>query len=503
MGSSSGFIRGVLLDESLLFAEDNSGNTFFQSGSESLLSRLQYSNLHTGISYEASVSPQKVIFLKEMAMLYSLDCFMLDASSLDSSLSEILQAWGDIGGSCLYVASSKDEDLFLKLHDHGWLTVAKCNESGDGMEDSEVMLINKLEELPLTLCRLSRKVAGNNVVRIGYVMKASREADFAKRGAFPMNPTQNGLMFIPLTFDLPLEPQVHEVDVVFHKATDEITNIELTGSSEYFNGISFSKGMQELKMYFEDHPDCCVIDPLDKIYPVVDRLMIQKILARLEELKTSGDCRIRAPHFLKVDSFDEPNMMERLSEAGLLLPSIVKPQVACGVADAHNMAIVFRTDDFLDLAVPLPAVIQEYVDHSAVLFKFYVLGDRVFHAVKNSTPNSDVFLSSFEKDGLKPLSFNSLKSLPTAKGQIEASGLSSADSTSLDLELVTGAAHWLRKKLDLTIFGFDVVIQEGTRDHVIVDVNYLPSFKEVPTDVAIPAFWDAIKGAYESRRCHI
>lgn len=62
-----------------------------------------------------------------------------------------------------------------------------------------------------------------------------------------MNPTQNGLMFIPLTFDLPLEPQVHEVDVVFHKATDEITNIELTGSSEYFNGISFSKGMQELK----------------------------------------------------------------------------------------------------------------------------------------------------------------------------------------------------------------------------------------------------------------
>lgn len=36
-------------------------------------------------------------------------------------------------------------------------------------------------------------------------------------------------------------------------------------------------------------------------------------------------------------------------------------------------------------------------------------------------------------------------------------------------------------------------VQEGTGDHVIVDVNYLPSFKEVPDDVAIPAFWDALK----------
>ena len=42
-------------------------------------------------------------------------------------------------------------------------------------------------------------------------------------------------------------------------------------------------------------------------------------------------------------------------------------------------------------------------------------------------------------------------------------------------------------------------IQEGSGDHVIVDVNYLPSFKEVPDDVAIPAFWDAIKKKVDSK----
>ena len=43
-------------------------------------------------------------------------------------------------------------------------------------------------------------------------------------------------------------------------------------------------------------------------------------------------------------------------------------------------------------------------------------------------------------------------------------------------------------------------IQEGTCDHVIVDVNYLLSFKEVPDDIAIPAFWEAIKKKFELKR---
>lgn len=46
----------------------------------------------------------------------------------------------------------------------------------------------------------------------------------------------------------------------------------------------------------------------------------------------------------------------------------------------------------------------------------------------------------------------------------------------------------------------DFQVQEGSGDHVIVDVNYLPSFKEIPDDVAVPAFWDAIKSSYESRK---
>ena len=43
-------------------------------------------------------------------------------------------------------------------------------------------------------------------------------------------------------------------------------------------------------------------------------------------------------------------------------------------------------------------------------------------------------------------------------------------------------------------------VQSGTGDHVVIDVNFFPSFKEVPNDVALPAFWDAISDAYNKHR---
>lgn len=364
-------------------------------------------------------------------------------------------------------------------------------------DDTEVVSINRLEELYAALYR-SLKMKHNDTVVVGYLMKPSREEDFAKRGSFPRYPTQNRLMFVPLTSNFSLASQIQDVDVILHKATDEIISIDPGNFSDLSRGISYSRGMQELERYIQDHPNCCVIDPLYNIYPLLDRLRIQQILNGLEFPSSENRCRIRAPHFLKVDNFHDPNIAERLAEAKISFPNIVKPQVACGVSDAHSMAVVFKGEDFKDLCVPLPAIVQEYIDHGSSLFKFYVLGEKIFHALKNSMPNSDSLLSSSKKNGSKPINFDSLKSLPTDKDHYS----SCLDTTnqSLDLGLVTDAANWLRKKLNLTIFGFDVIIQEGTGDHVIIDVNYLPSFKEIPDDVAVPAFWDAIKGAYESRK---
>ncbi|ERN20195.1 inositol 1,3,4-trisphosphate 5/6-kinase 4 [Amborella trichopoda] len=486
-------IRRVVIEESLLLSNDNGEVPVFQQGAETLLQRLRLSKLHTAIGFDSDTSSQKVSFLNNMVEQYSFDCMVLNISCIEDSLSKALRYWNATGESCLYVTSRKDEDFILKISSQKCRIVVMSVET-DSVEKLGLTVISKLEELPLTICRLSKMVLSDSILTVGYIMKPSREKDFAKRGAFPMVPIESGLMFVPITFDLPLSCQIQELDVVLHKATDEIVSVDLGNLLDFPGGICFSKGMQELQRYIHDHPYCCVIDPFKNIYPLLDRHRIQQILIGLEDLNSGSSHRIRAPHFLKVDDFNASDLAEKLSQSQLSLPAIVKPQIACGVSDAHSMAILFNIENFSGLQVPLPAIIQEYIDHGSVLFKFYMLGEQIFHAVKKSTPNAHHLLVSSDKDGSLPVVFDSLKSLPTGDQTCETG------QCSLDIELVNNAAIWLRRRLDLTIFGFDVVIQEGSGDHVIVDVNYLPSFKEVTDSVAMPAFWEAIKTSYQSRK---
>ena len=50
--------------------------------------------------------------------------------------------------------------------------------------------------------------------------------------------------------------------------------------------------------------------------------------------------------------------------------------------------------------------LQEYVDHSSNIFKIYVLGERLFYAVKKSIPNVNVLTKSSERNELGPLLFD-------------------------------------------------------------------------------------------------
>ncbi|URD77644.1 Inositol 1, 3, 4-trisphosphate 5/6-kinase [Musa troglodytarum] len=387
-----GAVRGVLLDESVLLSDDGSGNPRLKPGAEVLLRRLRYSNLRVGFCHHEDLSAVKAIFLQNTARIYSFSCVSLDAPDAKYSFNQLLLDWGIARDNCFYVTSKRHDAFTHEIQNQGWLTVCVGVDSGSVM-NKEFLFINKLEELLITVCSLSKK-----------------------RGALPMYPTQNGLIFVPLTFEIPLVSQLQDVDAVLHKATDEIVDFNPHISTHFSHGISFSKGMQELER------------------------------------------------------------------------------------SLRSKALVFKFEDFKEICVPLPAILQEYVDHGSLIFKFYVLGNNVFHAVKKSMPNASFLKSSSEQAGSKPIIFDSLKSLPVATDDQFSVGRLQADIQSLDVDLVKSAANWLKTELDLTIFGFDVVIQEDTGDHVIVDLNYLPSFKEVPDTDAIPAFWTAIKSAHEARK---
>jgi hypothetical protein len=82
-----------------------------------------------------------------------------------------------------------------------------------------------------------------------FLYSAESLAGFCQRGAFPTIPTNDGLTFISIDLDLPLMPQLQTVDVVLHKATDQISSIEEGQLLSISKGVTFSEGMQQLERY--------------------------------------------------------------------------------------------------------------------------------------------------------------------------------------------------------------------------------------------------------------
>eukprot|EP00897_Mesotaenium_endlicherianum_P010747 jgi/Mesen1/9700/ME000069S09110 len=462
------------------------------------------------------------------------------------------------------------------------------------------------------------------VLTVGYCMKRSRQQEFVQRGAFPSQPTSNGLHFVPIDLDAPLERQLASIDVLLHKATDEIVSVSGGGGGQV-DGSSDG--------YTEEHPELCVVDPMPAVMPLLDRVRTQEVLRRLPSGGPGCATRVRAPWSFEVASLDEPAFLHALESRQVSAPAIVKPRVACGAPEAHTMAIVFDEEGFRDLRVPMPATVQEYVDHGAWQYKCYMLGGAMFVSKRRSTPNvallaqarSPMAGTAGTVSDPHAIVFDSLKSLPTntknesqtappaspvartagpaaglgdagagamegvgrgggggveggrgggergeeenctakegsgggaTAGQIEgrtaegvgdagggtgggggkraevgdscpagaeggsgaatATSVSAAAATgagadeeckgpseegpSFDLAAVKAAGEWLRRHLRLTLFGFDVVVKEGTTDYVIIDVNYFPSFKDVPNAQALPALWAALRMTHDNRR---
>ncbi|KAA6428986.1 MAG: inositol-tetrakisphosphate 1-kinase 4-like, partial [Trebouxia sp. A1-2] len=254
-------------------------------------------------------------------------------------------------------------------------------------------------------------------------MKPSRERNLASRGLLPLT-APDGVCFVPVDFGQPLEQQ-GPFDIMLHKATDEL----ISGGPKQLP--DFSARIASLAAYTKAHPETVLVDSLDKVHQV-DRL--------------GPDAETR----------------HLLAQSGIRLPCIVKPRVACGTPEAHQMAVVLQEDGFQDLQVAMPACLQQFINHNGVLHKVYVMGDQMHVAERQSIPNLPAVAT--QAAGLPQVfAFDSLKSLPHR--------------------------DYLQPHYESQ--------QQPAGVHFIIDVNYFPSYKEFPN--AAKALSDVLKKAFHTQ----
>lgn len=153
----------------------------------------------------------------------------------------------------------------------------------------------------------------------------------------------------------------------------------------------------------------------------------------------------------------------------LQFPTIRKPVAACSVENSHLMCIFYspdqvaRTDDKF--------ILQEFIPHGGILYKVYVIGEEQRIQVRPSLP------SHWLEPASQPRSFDSqsLKRLGTAVDAPEAM----RRLTPRHLERISQYTALLKSHLGLTLFGWDLIMEEGSDRLFIIDVNHFPGYDEV------------------------
>jgi inositol-1,3,4-trisphosphate 5/6-kinase/inositol-tetrakisphosphate 1-kinase len=298
------------------------------------------------------------------------------------------------------------------------------------------------------------------------------------------------ISFVPVDPDIPLQEQHGgHFDLLLHKLTEDI----LSCSLDEQNNPAALQRVRALKNYQREvNPGCCLVDDPSNVQTLMSRSDIARTLQScLWKVRSASGIPVRAPKFVVTDGTESEEVLkQRLAAEALSTPLMVKPLVAAGTKESHLMTIVLKLSALSEL--PPRSIIQEYVNHNATLFKVYVLGEHVFVYQRPSLPNLPPHqqLSTAAVDALK---FDSQRPYPniadfcieewvedsTTTAIDEDSVASSSDYTPVTSDEIRPVVECLRQNFGLELFGFDILLTPQ-KEYLVVDVNYFPSYKEVP-----------------------
>ncbi|MBZ3877033.1 Inositol-tetrakisphosphate 1-kinase [Sciurus carolinensis] len=184
------------------------------------------------------------------------------------------------------------------------------------------------------------------------------------------------------------------------------------------------------------------------------------------------DDRICSPPFMELTSLCGDDTVRLLEKNGLAFPFICKTRVAHGT-NSHEMAIVFNQEGLS--AIQPPCVVQNFINHNAVLYKVFVVGESYTVVQRPSLKNfsagtsdrESIFFNSHNVS--KPESSSVLTELDKIEGVFERP----SD------EVIRELSRALRQALGVSLFGIDIIINNQTGQHAVIDINAFPGYEGV------------------------
>ncbi|GAM24770.1 hypothetical protein SAMD00019534_079450 [Acytostelium subglobosum LB1] len=263
---------------------------------------------------------------------------------------------------------------------------------------------------------------------------------------------------IPMNLESTDLPDKSPYDIVIHKFTDELSDPDNVDNIHKIN---------MMECLLKKYPTLIEVDPLACQKPLVDRLTMSNLLDKLNELP--ANLNIKNPKFLVLEQ-EKPNYDEELKD--IMFPVVCKTVQACGSRESHQMAIFFNKEELSrSKTVKLPMLVQEYINHNAIIYKVFVIGDYLNVVHRKSLRNLNTTeTETLTFDSQKPLPANLLPEIPYDESMVD---IPSRDS-------LVAISKGIQKDLGLTLFGFDVITDITTKKIAVIDVNYFPGYVGIP-----------------------
>lgn len=222
--------------------------------------------------------------------------------------------------------------------------------------------------------------------------------------------------------------------------------------------------IKNVESYINSHPDLVVIDPIPNVRQLLDRYKCYSII------QSTNLCQfgVFTPNFCEITSNNQQKTKEELLKAKVEYPFICKPQLGHGSKQAHEMLIVFNESNLKDCKAP--CVAQSFINHNAVLYKIFIVGEKHYFVERPSLKNfmaGDGNTIFFDSSDISKASSQSKLSVLDPEDQDTPKNIPRPDT----LERI---ASTLRLAFGMNLLGVDVVIENDTQKYAIIDVNAYP-----------------------------
>ncbi|XP_047977222.1 inositol-tetrakisphosphate 1-kinase 1-like isoform X1 [Salvia hispanica] len=284
---------------------------------------------------------------------------------------------------------------------------------------------------------------------VGYAFTSKKKKSFLKP-KFIRFARNKGIQFVPIDLKRALSEQ-GPFNIVLHK----------------LEGRDWSQVIED---YQRLHPEVTVVDPPEAIQHLRNRQSMLEVVADLKLPESYG--KVCTPRQLVI-SKNPTSVPDEVVKAGLTVPLVVKPLVVDGSVKSHALFLAYDNISLSELEAPM--VLQEFINHSGVLFKVFIVGESIKVVRRFSLPDLS------ETD------------ISTNSGVFGFPRVSGADSSADDVDLDPAVAELppqpmlemlakeLHHRLGLRLFNLDIIRQKGTKDrYYIIDINYFPGYGKMP-----------------------